>query len=134
VNRHLWLVGLLLEGQRHVKFATTQAERDEQDQLRRKLHAARQAALAPVMAYNKALADFRGFVEAVEMRVERFSSDRSDKWQARPDDDGHKADVYHFGGDYHHASLNLQSIEFDAATKKHVEIADALPDKVAGQG
>ena len=106
-----------------------QTEIYEFEQLRQKLRTARRAAVDVATAYDAALAEMRDFVENARLKSDNYSADRSDEWDKKYGHPPKKA-KQKFSSDWHHAELNLIAIEFDAATKKHIELLENLRIKV----
>jgi hypothetical protein len=71
----------------------------------------------------------RDFVGDIEIKSENYFTNRSDEWHSNYKNP-HKDAVQSFLGDWHHATLNLSAIGFEATTKKYAELLESLPMKV----
>lgn len=104
------------------------AEAHQFNQLRMKLRRARQAAVDTATAYDAVLAEVRSFVERASLAADDWHASRRDEWH-KLNDHAPKEAVERFVANWHHATLNLEAIGFDAATEAQEKILDELSEK-----
>lgn len=108
----------------------TDVEYQQFDDLRRKLIAAREAAIGPAVAYDAALAEIRDFVEEAHFKADRFLGERyqvSDVIERTTD---HKVAVQKWESAWYGATNDtLLATNFAAVTQAHIDLIEDLPVK-----